>query len=127
MSSLIEEINNTREETISFYYGAALAELKDKIRSEPFQTEFYIYSGCVSKEITKEIASRFNKEGLKVTICKRGIFITQYYLKIEISLSGNTLEESVCSKEQCNDKSKNSEDSSTQDTENSESAENKDE
>ena len=35
MSSLIETINDTREDILSLHHGAALAELKDKIKTDP--------------------------------------------------------------------------------------------
>jgi hypothetical protein len=89
MATLLDTLNTTREEQISKHYGAATAELKDKIESEPLKTQFSIYSGCVSKEITSEIAHRFNIGGLKAVINKTGIVSTQYYLTVNVSLPEN--------------------------------------
>lgn len=86
MATLLETLNTSREETISKHYGAATAELKEKITAEPLKTVFNIYSGCVSKEITTEISHRFNAGGVKATECKGGVVSTQYYLTVEVAL-----------------------------------------
>lgn len=86
MATLLETLNTSREETISKHYGAATAELKEKITAEPLKTVFHIYSGCVSKEITNEIAHRFNAGGVKATPQKGGVVSTQYYLTVEVDL-----------------------------------------
>jgi hypothetical protein len=86
MSSLIETINNTREDILSLHHGAALAELKDKIKNDPLKTHYYVYSGCISNDIANEISHRFNKGGIKTIVCKYGIISTQYYLSIDLSL-----------------------------------------
>lgn len=86
MATLLDTLNTSREETISKHYGAATAELKEKITAEPLKTVFHIYSGCVSKEITNEIAHRFNAGGVKATACKGGVVSTQYYLTVEVAL-----------------------------------------
>jgi hypothetical protein len=90
MSTLIETINSTREDTLSLHHGAALAELQDKIKNQPLKTKYYVYSGCVSSDIADEIAHRFNDGGIKTTVCTSGLISTQYYLTIDIVLP-NTL------------------------------------
>lgn len=89
MTTLLESLNTTREETIAKHYGAAAAELKDKITTEPLKTTFHIYAGCVSKEVSAEIAHRLNVGGLTATVCKSGLVSTQYYLTVEIELPEN--------------------------------------
>jgi len=57
---LSDIIIETRERTITTAYNAAVAELKSLIEKNPFQTTFNISAGCVSEEMTEEIARRFN-------------------------------------------------------------------
>ena len=86
MASLLENINNARENTIATHYAAASAQLEEFIKSEPLKTSFYIDAGCVSKDVTNEIAFRFNQEGIKSTVCKGGFLRTQWYLTVEPTL-----------------------------------------
>lgn len=66
--SLLHNLNVLRESTVSTYYSAAVAELKDKIKSEPLKKSHEIYSGCISKDITEEIAKRFRSGGVNSTV-----------------------------------------------------------
>ena len=86
MATLIETLNATREDTISTHYGAASAELKDKIKAEPLRTTFHVYAGCVSKPVTAEIAARFNSQGLKATPEVRGWVLAEHFLTVEVTL-----------------------------------------
>ena len=86
METLLETLNTTREETISLHYGAATAELKEMVKKEPLRTLFIIRAGCVSEEITFEIARRFTSGGVKTTACKGGFVSTQHYLTVDVSL-----------------------------------------
>jgi hypothetical protein len=86
MESLLETVNITREEQINKHYAAATAELKEKIADHPLKTTFHIYSGCISREITAEIAHRFNAGGVKTTANEYGILTSNYYLTVDISL-----------------------------------------
>lgn len=67
-NTLLENINDIREETVKSHYAAAVAELKEKIKSEPLKTSHIINSGCISASITEEIARRFRKGGVKATV-----------------------------------------------------------
>lgn len=86
MTTLLNTVNTIREETISTQYHAASAELQDKIKAEPLRTAFNIYSGCVSEDVTKEIAHRFNLGGTKAEVAKYGFFSTTWYLQVTINL-----------------------------------------
>lgn len=86
METLLETLNITREEQINKHYAAATAELKEKIADQPLKTTFQIYSGCISKEITAEIAHRFNAGGVKTTANEYGLLSSGYYLTVDISL-----------------------------------------
>jgi len=85
-ANLLETLNLSREETISKHYGAALAELREKIRAEPLRTTFRISAGCVSKDITNEIARRLNAEGIKAIYGCGYIFYNYFFLTIETAL-----------------------------------------
>lgn len=89
MSTLLDVMNSTREETISTHYGAASAELTEKIKLEPLRTTFHIYAGCVSKDVANEIACRFNRGGVKAIVGKTGMISTQYFLTVEVNLPEN--------------------------------------
>ena len=89
METLLETLNTTREETISLHYGAAAAELKEMVKKEPLRKLFHIKAGCVSEEITNEIAHRFNSGGVKTTPYKSGMLSTQHYLSVDVSLPEN--------------------------------------
>jgi hypothetical protein len=93
MTELLATVNNIREETITTQYNAAFAELQDKIKTEPLRTNFDIYSGCVSEEVAKEIAHRFNIGGTKATVAKYGFLLTAWYLQVEINLPENLVHE----------------------------------
>lgn len=67
-NTLLENINDIREETVKSHYAAAVAQLKEKIKLEPLKTLHVINSGCISKDITEEIARRFMKGGVKATV-----------------------------------------------------------
>lgn len=85
--TLVETLNALREETIAPHYGAAVAELKEAVKNNPLQTHFNIYSGCISQEITDEIAYRLtNTDGVKAISSTYGIFRTGYYLSVEVVL-----------------------------------------
>lgn len=122
--ALLKDLNELREEIISIYYGAALNELKDKIKEKPFDTLYYIYSGCVNKDIANEIANRFNNSGVKTRVCNYGFFTTKYYLEISLSLPDyfkdsnheNNSQESS-GEEENQDESNNSEASNNSETE----------
>lgn len=86
MATLLDTLNVVRENKISTHYGAASAELKDKIERDPLKTVFHIYAGCVSKEVTNEIAFRFNSGGLKATPGISGVVSTRYFLTVEVDL-----------------------------------------
>ena len=86
MSSLLESINTTREETISTHYNAAVAELQEKVKSEPLKTTFHIYSGCISEKVTNEIAHRFTTGGLKASVTKSGMIGTNWSLTVIVDL-----------------------------------------
>ena len=55
-------INNKREHTISLNYNTALAELCQMVECSPYQCTFSISAGCISSEITHQIAKRFNND-----------------------------------------------------------------
>lgn len=86
MTTLIDTVNKTREDTLNKHYDAAVAELNDKITSHPLKTYFHVYSGCVSKDITQELAHRFNSQSIKASHKTYGLFGTHHCLHIEISL-----------------------------------------
>jgi hypothetical protein len=94
MTSLIQSINTKREETIAKHYEEALSDLQKQVELNPLQTKFFIYAGCVSSEITKEIARRFNLEGIKTEVCRSGLLTSTWYLDVEAELP-----ESLASKE----------------------------
>ncbi len=84
--SLLETLNISREDTIVRHYRAATAQLKQIISSDPLISKVTITAGCVSEDIAKEIAYRFNNQGLKSTINVSGLFKNNYYLEVEIPL-----------------------------------------
>ncbi len=88
-TKFLTEVNQIREEKISNHYNAAYAELRDKIVAEPLRTNFQIYAGCVSEEIAKEIAHRFEVKGTTAKVASSGIFISTWYLDITIDLPTN--------------------------------------
>ncbi len=86
MTDLLTTINNIREETLSAHYNAAVAELQEKIKQNPLKSTFFIYSGCVSEEITSEIAYRFQNGNLKAEVRTSGLVSSIYYLEITVAL-----------------------------------------
>ena len=86
MTTLLSSLNTTREEIINKHYQAALAELKSKIAIDPLKTVFFIYSGCINKEVTDEIVHRLGVEGIKAKLCRSGMITTKYLLQVDIVL-----------------------------------------
>jgi len=91
----LENINTARENTIATHYAASIAELEEKVKNEPLKTSFHIYAGCVSKDVTQEIAHRFNQGGIKATPVKGGFFTTQWYITVETTLPGHLIHEEI--------------------------------
>jgi hypothetical protein len=86
MTDVLDSLNIARETTIVTHYNLALEELTYKVKTEPLKTTFYIYAGCVSKDITHEICRRFNNNGIKAISNKGGFILTQYYITADVSL-----------------------------------------
>lgn len=86
MADVLESLNTAREATITQHYNLALEELTYKVKTEPLKTTFYIYAGCVSKELTHEIARRLNNHGITAIANKGGLILTQYYITADVSL-----------------------------------------
>lgn len=84
--NLLDTINASREETISKHYGAALAELQDKVQKKPLETTFYIRAGCVSEDVAVEIAKRLQAGGIDASCFIGGIFRSYYYLTVTVNL-----------------------------------------
>ena len=84
--TLLTNLNTSRETTISKHYDASIAELNEKVASEPLRTSFHIKAGCISKEVTEEIAKRFVSGGLSASPCKGGLLSTFHYLNVEVTL-----------------------------------------
>lgn len=93
IASLLDTINNIRETTITSHYNAAVADLQDQIKNSPLQTKFIVYSGCVSEEIAREIASRIQTSNITATVQTTGFFTTTYYLDIEVGLPASLIHE----------------------------------
>ena len=91
----LENINTAREHTIATHYSASIAELEEKVKNEPLKTSFHIYAGCVSKDVTQEIAHRFNTVGIKATPTKGGFFTTQWYITVETTLPSHLVHEKI--------------------------------
>lgn len=85
MTTLVETLNKTREETITYNYDAAKTELNDKIKRSPLKTVFHIRAGCISDDIADEIANRFNKEGINTILVQAG-YISSRYLEVTVDL-----------------------------------------
>lgn len=92
MSTLLETVNTTRENTIATHYAAAAAELEEKIRAEPLKRVFIIHAGCVSDQVMEEIAHRFKIGGVKATPVKSG-YITRAYIIAEPDLPTTLIHE----------------------------------
>jgi len=87
MSNLADIIYNTREETITAFYNGAIEQIKNLVATNPFQTTFTITAGCVSHEMTTEIAKRFNMGGVKA-IVQQGGMVTAYSILTTCPLLG---------------------------------------
>lgn len=87
-STILETLNTSREQTIAGHYGAAFAELQEKIKADPLSTRFDISAGCVSSKITKEIARRLVTGGINVTATTThyGVWGRSYSLTVEVAL-----------------------------------------
>jgi hypothetical protein len=57
--SLVKELTDIRENCIQTQYSLTAKELKEKLEKFPFETKFKLYEGCVTREVTFEIARRF--------------------------------------------------------------------
>jgi hypothetical protein len=94
MTTLLDTVNIIRQDTVDTHYRAAISELGDKIKFEPFRTSFDIRAGCVSKEITYEIAHRFNEGGIVTSVIDGSGLITQvYYLTANVKLPKSLVHE----------------------------------
>lgn len=94
MNHLLETINSIRETCIQTYYNAAVTELNNKIKDDPFGTEFIIDSGCVSRIIAQEIAYRFNQGNTKTTV-HGGTLIHSLSLHVKLPLPKIALTQSL--------------------------------
>ena len=72
MTTLCDIIANTREDTIEANYNAAIEQINSLVAASPFETTFTITAGCISQEMTKEIAKRFNNGGIKSIVTPQG-------------------------------------------------------
>lgn len=70
--SLADLIQNTRDEAISICYNAAVEQIKSFVHNNPFQTTFTVTAGCISAEMSTEIAKRFNIGGVVKAIVQQG-------------------------------------------------------
>lgn len=86
MTTVVNKLDEIREETINVHYLSATAELFDKLKVEPLRTKFTIYSGCVSAPIASEISHRLNTEGLACKVMTSGYVSRVYYLDVEVAL-----------------------------------------
>lgn len=86
MTSLLDNVNTTRESMINIHYAAAVAELEEKIKNEPLGTVYHIYSGCISKDVTYELARRFNSGNVKATPVSGGLIFSKWYLELQPTL-----------------------------------------
>lgn len=62
MNSVFDIITDTRELTIKCHYNSACEQIRCMVEKNPFETTFIITSGCISKDITHEIARRINHQ-----------------------------------------------------------------
>lgn len=53
-----------RLEEIDKHSRAATAELRQKIKDDPLETNFTLYSGCPNVKIAKEVAHRFKQQNI---------------------------------------------------------------
>lgn len=84
--SIADIIYNTREETITANYNAAVSQVKELVSNNPFQTTFTVTAGCISQEMTKEIARRFNHAGSVKAIVQQSGMVTGYSILITCPL-----------------------------------------
>jgi hypothetical protein len=83
----ISTICDIREKTISCHFNAAFEQLKSMVEKEPLQTIFKVTEGCVSKEVTDELAFRLSKDKYIATARSTGFyFLTTYYLEVNMPL-----------------------------------------
>lgn len=111
---LLSSINSSREEIISSNYKAAFLELQDKVKIDPLRVKFNIYAGCVSEDMTKEIAHRFVAENITATPSKYGLFSTTHYLQVVIALPENLVHKDATEDKPVVETEGISEDSSTE-------------
>ena len=72
--NLSDIIYNKREQSVLACLNAAIEQIKDLVETNPFQTTFNIFSGCVSLEMTNEIARRFNmNKGIRAIVQQNGM------------------------------------------------------
>lgn len=84
MNTELENLNQLRDAVITRHFDAAMAELKEAITNDPLREKFYVYSGCVNKEISDQICTRFNKiESINANV-HRTFIIGTYYLDITV-------------------------------------------
>lgn len=86
MTSLLDSVNTLRNETIDKHFSAAKAEFETKIKLSPLETKFNIYAGCISDDMTEELANKFNNGGIKAKAIKSG-WLYNAYLSVESPLS----------------------------------------
>ena len=84
--SLADVINETRETTITNSYNAAIAQIKNMVEKNPFQTTFTVTAGCVSGEMTNELAKRFDHGGVKAIVQESGLMSTGHSIIITCPL-----------------------------------------
>ncbi len=87
MTTLADTINNTREFTISSNYNAAVNELKHLIEKNPFAVTFTITAGCISIEMTNEIAKRFNSGNVKAIVTPQSLVSKGFSILVTCPLS----------------------------------------
>lgn len=91
--ALVKEALNkliaTRSNIIGTQYIRATTEFNTLTHNYPWWTNYHIYSGCINKEITLELAKRFNEEGVSAE-AHRNIF--GYYIYITIPYNNITKE-----------------------------------
>jgi hypothetical protein len=105
--ALLQTLNNTRENILNTYYNAALAELEEKVRENPFQTFFDIKSGCKSEEITNDICGRFLSSGLLCS-ARWATFGRYWYLCVAAPLPTKEAKPEVINNPMTNNTSPNS-------------------
>lgn len=84
----ISHISTLLENTIATHYLAAKAELEEKIRDKPLENIFYIYSGCISEDVTREISHRFTTGCVKVSPVRGWL---SWYIIVKTTLPVNII------------------------------------